>query len=110
MSLLEFDLPSGGAVLVEAEAPTGGPVTRGVFGAEQVVKAAETLDDVLGRLRTLVEGIGAQLSAASSSADEFEVEFAVKLSADAGFVIVRTGGEANFRVAMRWTRSGSLTS
>jgi hypothetical protein len=34
-----------------------------------------------------------------------EVEFAVKLSADAGVIIARTGGEAHFRVLLR--RSGS---
>ena len=33
-----------------------------------------------------------------------QVEFAVKLSAGANVIITRTTGEANFRIALRWSR------
>jgi hypothetical protein len=34
-----------------------------------------------------------------------EVEFSVKLSAGANVIITRTEGEANFRIALRWSRA-----
>ena len=106
-SLLEFDLASGGTVSVEVEPGTSEPVTRGGFAGEQVVKAVDALDEVVERLCDLIERIGAPLQAASVSADDLEVAFAVKLSADANFVIARTGAEANFSVTMRWAKSES---
>jgi Trypsin-co-occurring domain 1 len=36
--------------------------------------------------------------------DEVNIEFAVKLSADANVIIARTGAEANFTISLRWTR------
>jgi NTP-dependent ternary system trypsin peptidase co-occuring protein len=36
--------------------------------------------------------------------EQVEVEFAVKISADSNVIIARAGGEANFRVLMRWSK------
>jgi hypothetical protein len=35
-----------------------------------------------------------------------EVKFGVKLSADSHVIIARAGGDANFRIALRWARKG----
>jgi hypothetical protein len=34
---------------------------------------------------------------------EVEVEFRVKLSADSNVIFARAGGEANFRIALKWS-------
>jgi hypothetical protein len=60
-------------------------------------------DAGLARLGPAVRGIVAELQAAADWSDDVEVEFGVKLSADWNLIIARTGGEANFRIAMRWT-------
>ena len=39
--------------------------------------------------------------------DEVDVEFAVEISADSNLVMARAGGEANFRIALRWGESRS---
>jgi hypothetical protein len=101
--LLKFKTEAGDSVLVEVD-ETRGAVTRGGRTAEAVVEAGESLEQVLGRLGPAVRGIVEQLRAATDWADEVEVEFAVKLSADSNVIIARAGAEANFRIALRWSR------
>ena len=50
------------------------------------------------------DGVVSELRSAADWPEQVEVEFAVKLSADANVIIARSGGEANFRVALRWSR------
>jgi len=108
--LLSLGLEGGDSILVEVEEPTRGPVTRG-RAAETVIQAGEGLEQVLGQLGPAVLGIVSQLRAAELRAanewpDEVEVEFGVKLSADTSVFIARTGGEANFRIALKWSSRG----
>jgi hypothetical protein len=48
-----------------------------------------------------------ELRSAANSPDEAEVELAITLSTDANTVITRTGGEANFPIALRRSRAGT---
>ena len=82
-------------------------MTRGGRAADTVVKAEETLEQALGQIGPAVRGIVAELRSAAHSPDEVEVEFSIKLSANANVVIARAGGEANFRICLRW--SGATT-
>lgn len=104
--LLELDLDQGGSILVEVDQPErDGPVTRGGRPAEAVVKAGQSLEQVLGQLGPTIRGIVSELRSSAHSPDQVEVEFAIKLSTDANVVIARMGGEANFRIALTWSRS-----
>jgi hypothetical protein len=80
-------------------------VTRGGRTGAAVVEAGESLDHVVGRLGPAIKGIVSELREAADWPDEVEVEFAVKISADSNVIIARAGGEANFRIALRWSRS-----
>ena len=101
--LLKFDSDDGGTVLVEVADDLRGPVTRGSRTEAAVVDAGESLERVLGQLGPVVKGIVSQLRTAADWPDEVEIEFAVKVSADANVIIARGGGEANFRIALRWS-------
>ena len=103
--LVEFDLREGGMVLVEVDGANG-RVTRGGRPAALATKAGHSLEQVLGGVGPAVRGVVSELRAAADWPDEVEVEFAVKLSSDANVIIARTGGEANFRIALRWSRRG----
>lgn len=103
--LLKFQSDEGGTVLVEVAEPPSGPVTRGGRTGAAVVEAGESLDHVVGRLGPAIKGIVSELREAADWPDEVEVEFAVKISADSNVIIARAGGEANFRIALRWSRS-----
>ena len=78
-------------------------MTRGGQPAESVVKAGQTLEQVLGQVGPAVRGIVTELRTAAHSPDEVEVEFSIKLTANANVVIARAGGEANFRICLRWS-------
>jgi Trypsin-co-occurring domain 1 len=102
--LVEFKSEQGGVILVEAAEPAGGPVTRGGRPDAAVVEAEESLDRVVGRLGPAVKGIVSELREGGDWPDEVEVEFAVKISADSNVIIARAGGEANFRISLKWAR------
>lgn len=101
-SLLEFKTATGESLLVEVDEPSGGAVTRGGRAADVVVEAGASLEQVLGRLGPAMRGIMTQIREAAERPDEVEVEFGVKLSADSNVIIARAGGEANFRIALKW--------
>ena len=103
-TLLELDVEQGGSIFVEVDDAYGGAVTRGTRPADAVVKAGESLEQVLGRLGPAIRGIVAELRSGADWPDEVQVEFAIKLSTDANVVIARAGGEANFRISLRWSR------
>ena len=102
--LVKMDLADGGSVLVEvADDSSGRPVTRGGRQEELVTSATASLEQALDGLGPVVKGVVSQLREAADWPDEVSVEFAVKLSADANVIIARAGGEANFKIALRWS-------
>lgn len=102
---LAFDGPTGRPLLVEVEPVTAGPVTRGARREEVISRAGESLEQVLSGIGPAVNSIVSDLRSTAEWPQEVEVEFAIKLSTDANVIIARTGGEANFRVILRWTRA-----
>jgi hypothetical protein len=101
--LLKFTSEEGATVLVEVADDPRESVTRGGRAQTAVVEAGESLERVLGQLGPMVKGIVAELQATADWPDELEIEFAVKVSADANVIIARSGGEANFRICLRWS-------
>lgn len=106
--MVEVPLADGGSVLVEVEEEqVGGPVVRGRSGAGGLPALDEPLEQVLAGLGPATRAVLGQLRGLADSPHEIEVEFAVKLSADAKIIIARAGGEANFRIALKWTRAAA---
>lgn len=106
--LVEMPLEQGGSILVEVDdARSGGPVTRGGRAEDMVTTAGESLEQVLGKLGPAIQGIVSKLREGADWPDQVEVEFSVKLSAGANVIITRTEGEANFRIALRWSRGAT---
>lgn len=103
--LLELSVKEGGTVLVEVEDPTTGPVIRSGRAQSAVIDAGVSLEQVLGKLGPTLRSIVAQVREAADRPDQVEIEFAVKLSTDANVIIARAGGEANFRIALRWSHA-----
>ena len=97
----EIPLEGGGTILMEVAAAT--PAVRGRGGLD-VLAIEEPLDRMLAGLGPTTRVILDQLAALADAPQEIEVEFGVKLSADARIIIASAGGEATFRIAMRWSR------
>lgn len=104
--LIEFPLEGGGVILVEVDGaePTGSRV-RGASPAEIAEKARQTFETSLERIKPAAAAIVAKIRELSDKPEQIEVEFGIKLSAEAGVVIASTGVEANFKVTLLWKRA-----
>lgn len=100
--LVRYDLGDGAAVFVEDAHPSAdGPVRVGRTG-DLIHEAGQSLQAALAPLRVAARDILSQLKDAGP--DEVSVELGVVLTAQAGAVITKTGGEAHLKVALVWKR------
>ncbi len=105
--LVEFPLADGGSILVEVDAPEGGRLVPASRGGETVAKAQQTFEAALDKVRPAASAIIAKLRALHDPPDEIEVEFGLKMSAEAGAFIAAAGVEANYKVTLTWKRGVS---
>ncbi|HHS97503.1 MAG TPA: hypothetical protein ENK08_06330 [Chloroflexi bacterium] len=101
--LIEFPLEDGGTILVEVEMPEGTGMVPAARG-EVVQRAQQTFEAALEKVRPAAQAIIKKLRALHDPPDEIEVEFGLKMSAEAGAVIAATGVEANYKVTLTWKR------
>jgi hypothetical protein len=109
--LAKFVLPDGNSIVAEVddESFDSSRVMRGgaIGSSDIVVKANESFETALDRVRWAAEGLLDRLTSLASPPDEVEVEFGVKLNAETGAVIAKAATEANFKINLKWTRAGS---
>lgn len=107
--LIRFPLDEQSAVLVELDSivdaetdpdrPEIGPVSR----SGDVIRSATTsFDDALTHVRKAAAIALAKFSDMDVGPNAVEVEFGVKLNAEAGAVIARTGMEGHLKVKLTW--------
>jgi hypothetical protein len=97
--LVRFDLADGGSVVVELDDSRG--VSR-VSLQSTLDKAKTTLESSLSEVRDLAAVALGKFREMSSRPDEVEIKFGVKLDAQAGAVIARTGMQGHFEVKLKW--------
>jgi len=112
--LAKFVLPDGSSIVAEVddEPIQSSRVMRGggIASSEMVVKANESFESALDRVRWAAEGLLDRLTSLASPPDEVKVEFGVKLNAETGAVIAKAATEANFKINLKWTRAASGSS
>jgi hypothetical protein len=69
-----------------------------------LVDAKTTLEGAPSEVRDAAAATIAQFQDMARKTDEVEIEFGVKLNAEAGAIIAKTGMEGHFQVTVRWTR------
>lgn len=102
-ALVKILLDNGTSVLVEADDTTeDGSGRRKIArsGDGTITVAASAIEQAFIRVRPLLENIRKELQ--TFEADEYEVDFGLKLSVGAFWFIA--SGEANFNVKMTWKR------
>ena len=102
--LVEYELADGTRVLVEVEASSAGPVTRGGRREDELIKAQGTFEQALRRIGPMTAAAFDQLRQLADAPDEIDIEFGIKLHAEMGAIISKAGGEANFQISLRWRR------
>jgi len=91
--LVEFELEEGGTILVEVEVPKRPGVEHAAMrGGEVVRRAGQTFEAALDKVRPAAQAIIRKLRALHDPPDEIEVEFGLKMSAEAGAVVGPTTG------------------
>ena len=61
-------------------------------------------EQALAKLKPMCAAIVRQIRDAVEPPEEIEVEFGVKLSAEAGIILTSTSGEANLKVSVTWKK------
>jgi Trypsin-co-occurring domain 1 len=102
--LIEFAVGGGQSIFVEAEDSAAGVVTRGIGAQSIAIRASQTFEEAISRVRPAAEAIVAQLRDLATTPDEVAVEFGLTLSAEAGAFIAAAGTAANFKISLTWHR------
>lgn len=97
--LVRFELANGGSVLVELDAPPG---ASRVARQNMLEKAKSTLENALHDVRDAANAALGQFQEMTRKPDEVEIKFGVKLDAQAGAIIARTGVEGHLEVKLKW--------
>ena len=103
MTTIEFPTDSGGEVLVRVATVDDSPVvTRGLGGSGAVERAQKSFEDALDTIRTVADGVLAQLAGLARHPDEVQVEFGLELTANAKAMLVAAGTTAHLQVGLTW--------
>jgi hypothetical protein len=102
---VRFPLAGGGSVVVEVEAEPG--LERASAPSGVLRKATTTFEHALSEVRAAAGAALAQFR--DLGPDEVELKFGVKLDAQAGAVIARTGLQGQFEVKLKWVRGEAPT-
>jgi hypothetical protein len=100
--LLQFE-SGGGTVLVEVADDEPG-IERAARVDDLVVKARESLESAMDQIRAFANTTLGKLEDLARQPEQVEVEFGIRLNAEAGAVIARTGAEGHLQVKLTWTR------
>ncbi|MEV0369201.1 CU044_2847 family protein [Streptomyces sp. NPDC050636] len=99
--LLRFPLDGGGEVTVEAR-----PDESGMVGASRgdgaIAAGTTTFNRALDGVRDAADVALRSFSSLAQRPDEVQIQFGVRLTAEAGAVITKTGVEGHLQVTVTW--------
>ncbi|POX52435.1 CU044_2847 family protein [Streptomyces sp. Ru72] len=105
--LVRFPLQDGGEVLVEARENEPGLV--GASRADGVVATGvTTFDRALDGVRGAADAALRSFRGLAQRPDEVQIQFGVRLTAEAGAVIAKTGMEGQLQVTITWSRTADV--
>ncbi|MCA1673012.1 MAG: hypothetical protein LC799_12725 [Actinobacteria bacterium] len=102
--LMSFSVDAENSVLVEVDLdqPEVGPVSR---TGDLIKSAATSFDGALAHVRKAASVALANFRDMDVRPDEVQVEFGVKLNAQAGAVIAKTGVDGHLKIKLTWRRT-----
>ncbi|MFH8340692.1 CU044_2847 family protein [Streptomyces sp. AM6-12] len=105
--LVEFRTEDGALVVVEGAGATPRPGTRLVSRGDEMVRAAQTFEGALDGVRAAAEAALRVFRDGSLRPDSVEIEFGVKMSAEAGAIIAKGSAEGQLVVKLHWSPGSS---
>ncbi|MEU5291034.1 CU044_2847 family protein [Streptomyces umbrinus] len=103
--LVEFKTDDGAVIVVEGVEDESG--SRLVARADGTVQAARTFEGSLEGVRAAAESALRVFRDGSLKPDTVEIEFGVKLTAEAGALIAKSAVEGHLVVKLSWSPGGS---
>lgn len=101
--IVEFPLESGDSILVEVDEPA--LMDDRISLAEEVTqKAQQTFESALDKVKPVAGAILTKVRSLKEPADEVEVKFGLKMSAELGAIIACGSAEVNYEVTLKWKR------
>jgi hypothetical protein len=102
--LAVFELADGGSVLVEVDSAEG--ISRVGRQGDILRSVGRTFDEALSTVRDAATAALGQFQTMTCRPDEVEINFGVKLDAEVGAVIARTGMQGQLTVTLTWRAPG----
>ena len=97
--------PEDNIILFEM-GPTGSLRGGGLKPTELATKSAQALGQAMGTIHALANRTTETIDRLPKKPAEFELEFGIKIDAEAGAVVSKVGGEGNLRIKMVWKSDG----
>jgi hypothetical protein len=103
----QFELSDGSTVLMEVAVPenTAAIERVGLSTGTVVLKAKQKFEESLDEVRPVAAAIVNKFKNLQVPADEIEVKFGLKFTADAGMIFSKVGGEVNFEITLKWSQT-----
>lgn len=105
--IVEFPTESGGSIFVEVD--DASQDDRISLGESIVQTAQQTLGSALENIRPLANTIVSKVKNLNEPADEIEVKFGIKMSAELGAVIASGNAEINYEITLKWYKEPENT-
>ncbi|HBL12342.1 MAG TPA: hypothetical protein DD379_13220 [Cyanobacteria bacterium UBA11162] len=106
--LVEFSLEDGTKFLVEVDEPETTAVQRVALPSGRfALKAQQSFEEALEKVKPVASSIISKLRSLNTPADEVEVKFGLKLTADAGAIFSSVGGEVSYEITLKWHQNQS---
>ncbi|MFD0342935.1 CU044_2847 family protein [Streptomyces sp. NPDC127117] len=102
-ALMEFTTESGATVTVEVDRHTPGAQLVALGDDNTLARAGRTFDSALTGIRSAAESALAVFRDGALKPDGVELEFGVKITAEAGAVIAKSSVEGHLTVKLSWS-------
>jgi hypothetical protein len=102
VELVRFPLESGGSVAIEVDEPHG--TVRASKATNAVKEAGASFERALAEVRNAASAALGQFRSMAQQPDEVEIKFGVKVDAQVGAVIAKTGLQGQFEIKLKWVR------
>lgn len=99
--LVRFTSQDGPPLLVEVDEDAYG-VRRIARTSDGIIDATQTLNEALETAKPTIRAIVRTIQ--EMAPDEHEIEFGIKLNAEAGVIVAKTSLEGHFSIKLAWKR------
>ena len=106
--LAEYSLSDGTTFLVEVdERETSGIERAALRSGRRILEVKPSFEEVLDKIKPVASTIISKFHNLKTPADEVEVKFGLKLTAEAGAIFTSVGGEATYEITLKWQENQS---